>query len=149
MRARSGIPGTWRLAACLTLAMACATGCRKEAQLVPVEGYVRIGGRPAANIAVQFLPDDLPGEPRPTSFATTDAEGRFRLVAQDGKEGAVAGGHAVILADCDEDRPPQGQPVRRPPRLHGKYSTISGKLRANVAAEGGSVTIDVPALATE
>lgn len=137
-----------RLVACL-VAAALAGGCRKEARLVPVEGVVRIGGRPAANIAVQFLPDDVAGEPRPTSFATTDPEGRFRLMAPGGKEGAVTGGHAVILADCEEDRPPQGQPVRKPPRLHGKYTTIAGKLRATVADEGGEVTIDVPALATE
>lgn len=133
------------MVACLG-AVALAIGCRQEAKLVPVDGIVRIGGRPAANIAVQFLPDEVEGEPRPTSFATTDAEGRFRLIAHGGKEGAVAGGHAVILADCDEDRPPQGQPVRRPPRLHGKYSTIAGHLRATVAEAGGSVTIDVPAL---
>ncbi len=143
------VPARRRLAACLAAAVALAAGCRKEAKLVPVAGVVRIGGRPAANIAVQFLPDDLAGEPRPTSFATTDSDGRFRLIVQGGKEGAVAGGHAVILADCDEDRPPQGQPMRRPPRLHGKYATISGNLRATVAETGGEVLIDVPAPATE
>jgi hypothetical protein len=123
-----------------------ATGCGpKEAKLVPVEGVVLIGGSPAANIAVQFLPDDVPGELRPTSFATTDADGRFRLLAPGGKEGAVVGGHAVILADCDEERPTQGESMRRPPRLHGKYTTLAGKLRADVVEGGPPVMIDVPA----
>lgn len=121
------------------------TGCKKEPKLVPAEGVVRIGGRPAANIAVQFMPDEVPNEPRPTSFATTDAEGCFRLLAPGGKQGAVIGGHTVILADCDEERPAQGEAPRRPPRLHGKYTTLAGKLRAKVVEGGPPIAIDVPA----
>lgn len=129
------------LASCLLLVAGCG---RREAKLVPAEGILLIGGRPAANIAVQFLPDEVPGELRPTSFATTDADGRFRLLAPGGKEGAVVGGHAVILADCDEERPAQGEAPNRPPRLHGKYTTLGGKLRADVVEGGPPITIDVP-----
>lgn len=120
--------------------------CGKQARLVPVEGVLRIGGEPAANIAIQFLPEEVEGELRPTSFATTDDEGRFRLLVAGGKVGAVVGQHSIILADCDEERPAQGEPMRRPPRLHGKYSTLGGGLKATVGEEGGPLEVDVPAL---
>ena len=131
----------------MVMAMAVlATACRpKEPKLFPAAGEVRIGGKPAANIAVQFLPDEVVGEPRPTSFATTDADGRFQLRAPGGKDGAVLGGHSIILADCDEDRPAQGEASSRPPRLHGKYTTLAGKLRATVVENGPPLTIEVPA----
>jgi len=121
-------------------------GCGKQARLVPVEGIVRIGGEPAANIAVQFLPDAVAGEPRPSSFATTDDEGIFRLLVAGDRQGAVVGQHSIILADCDEERPAQGERLQRPPRLHGRYSTMAGGLRATVEEDGGRLEIDVPAI---
>jgi hypothetical protein len=122
------------------------TGCGSEVKLVPAEGVLKIGGKPAPNISVQFLPDAGKGNGGPTSFATTDAEGKFRLKTYDGRDGAVPGTHAVVLADLDEERPAQGKERTKAPRLALKYSTAGPDgLRAEVPAAGGSVALDVPA----
>ena len=56
------------------MALATAIGCGSSAPtLVPAEGVVLIDGEPAADISVQFLHDEIEGEPRPTSYAVTDA----------------------------------------------------------------------------
>jgi hypothetical protein len=130
--------------AVLVCTAALAAGCESKPKVVPVEGVLKIGGKAAANVSVQFLPDHLKGNGGPTSYATTDAEGKFRLKAQDGQDGAVAGPHVVILADLDEERPAQGVAPKRAPRLDSKYTTASGGLKAEVPAAGGSVTLDVP-----
>jgi hypothetical protein len=126
---------------CATLFM---SGCGNKVQLVPVDGVLKIGGKPAANISIQFLPDVVKGSGGPTSYATTDADGKFRLKTYDGQDGAVAGPHAIVLADLDEERPPQGVPLKKQPRLDSKYTTASGGLRAEVPAGGGSVPLEVP-----
>ncbi len=128
--------------ACATALL--AAGCESKAKVVPVEGVLKIAGKPAANVSVQLLPDHLKGNSGPTSYGTTDAEGKFRLKAQDGQDGAVAGPHVVILADLDEERPPQGVAPKRAPRLDSKYTTASGGLKTEVPASGGSVTLEVP-----
>ncbi|MCI0701342.1 MAG: transthyretin-like family protein [Planctomycetia bacterium] len=130
--------------ACLFVGALCLSGCGSSVKLVPAEGVLKIGGKPAANISVQFMPDVLKGGKGPTSFATTDVEGKFRLKTQDGKDGAVAGAHTVILADLDEERPPQGQVAKKLPRLDSKYTTASGGLSAEVKEGGGPILLEVP-----
>lgn len=127
------------------LAALASPGCENRPQPVPAEGVLTIGGKPAANISVQFMPDALQGSKGPTSFAITDAEGKFQLVTQDGQTGAMPGPHTVILADLEEERPPQGKPVTKPARLDSKYTTASGGLRVEVPAAGGAVVLTVPA----
>lgn len=129
----------------LCTALALAIGCGSKVKLVPAEGTLKIGGKAAANVAVQFLPDATKGASGPTSYGTTDSEGKFRLKTYDGQDGAVPGPHTVILADHDEERPPQGKPVTKWPRLDSKYTTGAGGLRAEVPAGGGSVSLEVPA----
>jgi hypothetical protein len=119
-------------------------GCSSEVKVVPAEGVLKIGGKPAPNVSVQFLPDVTKGAAGPTSYAMTDAEGRFKLKTQDGRDGAVPGPHTVILADLDEERPPQGVPLKKQPRLSSRYTTASGGLKAEVPAGGGSVALEVP-----
>jgi len=128
------------------LAAACgAWGCGPPAvRLVPVEGVVTIAGAPAADVAIQFLPDPVEGRPSPTSFATSDSAGRFRLRTQDGHDGALAGGHTVLLVDTLEERPAQGEEPTRPPRLESKYATVKGGLRCEVPVTGGPVSVAVP-----
>lgn len=143
---RSFAPRALAASGVLFAALALA-GCggEKPAKLVPAEGVLKIGNKPAANVSVQFLPDVTKGAKGPTSYATTDAEGKFRLKTYEGQDGAVPGPHTVILADLDEERPPQGKPPTKQPRLDSKYTTGAGGLRADVPAEGGTVTLDVPA----
>jgi hypothetical protein len=128
--------------AALLLGLAALTGCGPRYKLTPVEGVVKIGGRPAANISVQFLPDAQKGARGPTSFGTTDAQGKFRLKTQDGQDGAVVGPHLVLLADLDEERPAQGREAQRAPRLAARYTTASGALAAEVKEGGPPVELN-------
>lgn len=132
-------------AAAVVAAAWLAQGCRRPtARLVPVEGVVTIAGSPAADISVQFLPDAAEGALCPTSVAVTDAEGRFRLRTYEGGEGAVAGGHTVLLSDTLEERPAQGERPSRPPRLDSRYTTVAGGIRVDVPPAGGTVEVAVP-----
>lgn len=126
-------------------AAALLAGCGGgPAKLVPVEGVLKIAGKPAPNVSVQFMPDFLKGGSGPTSFATTDAEGKFRLTGADGRDGAVPGPHVVILADLEEERPPQGKAPTRLPRFDSRYTTAAGGLKAEVPEAGGTVNLEVP-----
>ncbi|MFQ3652489.1 MAG: hypothetical protein SNJ75_19410, partial [Gemmataceae bacterium] len=120
-----------------------AIGCGGNApKLVPVEGVVRINGKPAESINIQFQPDVMQGSKGPTSFASTDKEGKFRLRTYDGKEGAVVGTHLVILVDELEDRPAQGTRAAKPPRVAGKYASPATTIRVEVKEGGGPITVD-------
>src|SRR5262245_29915273 len=106
-------PRLLRLKVCLCVVLlgllpaGCGSG---KVKLVPVEGELKINGQPAANISVQFLPDGVKGNKGPSSWGTTDKDGKFQLRTQDNQVGAALGPHNVILADLDEDRPAQGKP---------------------------------------
>ena len=120
-------------------------GCGRPAPaLVPAEGTLTIAGKPAGDISLQFLPEELEGEPRPTSFAITDAEGRFRLKTYEGQEGAVEGMHTVLLVDTLEERPAQGEVAGKPPRVDPKHSTMTGGIRCQIAAGGGPIALELP-----
>jgi hypothetical protein len=129
-----------------TSALAMSTGCsdpNERYTLVAASGVLKIDGRPAANVTLQFMPDVTRGGKGPTSFATTDSEGRFQLKTFDGRDGAAVGPHIVILADQEEERPPQGQPVRKLPRFDSRYTTPAGGLTADVQ-DGSPIAIDIP-----
>lgn len=131
---------TW----CVGMAVLVTLGCGQGApKLTPASGVVLIDGEPAADISVQFLPDEVEGETRPTSYAVTDAEGRFTLKTYEQGDGAVTGGHSVILVDTLEERPEQGQELSQPPRLDNRYSTLTGGLRAEVVEGGAPIEIAV------
>jgi hypothetical protein len=132
--------------ACLAAALLAVAGCGGESvKLVPVEGVVKIGGKPVGNVLVQFMPDTRAGMKGPTSTAMTDEGGKFRLVAQDGRDGATVGKHMVVLVDADEDRPAQGKPAKKA-RLDSKYAapTLSN-LTAEVTESGTPIELNVPA----
>jgi hypothetical protein len=145
MIASQGIPAGWLTRVAVSI-VCCgiATGCGKPLKLVPASGSVEIGGQPAAGIMVQFLPEAVDGEQRPSSFATTEEDGTFALVTQDGKPGAVEGSHTVILVDTLEERPEQGNPMTRPPRLDSRYATFMGGLKATVTEGGEPIVLEVP-----
>ena len=119
------------------------TGCGGPTpQLVPAEGVLLLDGEPASDIAVQFLPDDVAGELRPSSYGVSDARGHFVLQTYEHGPGAVSGSHTVLLVDTLEERPEQGQPATRPPRLDGRSASVTGGLRAHVTAGGSLITIE-------
>jgi hypothetical protein len=71
-------------------------GCSRGPQLAEVEGTVKVKGRPVDGIMVEFWPEGS----GPRSRGETDKEGRYKLMADDGKRaGAVIGSHKVVLRD--------------------------------------------------
>ena len=116
-------------------------GCGGEPPLkmAEVEGVVTINGKPAADILVQFLPNVGPKDRAVSATGTTNAEGKFQLVASDGKPGALVGPNKVVLADLNEERPPQGKPVTRKPRLPPHFMVLGPQTpEVDVKAEGNT-----------
>ncbi|MFO0808260.1 MAG: hypothetical protein U0746_06530 [Gemmataceae bacterium] len=71
-------------------------GCSSGPQFVDVEGTVKQNGKPLSGIQVEFWP--VASGPR--SMGTTDDQGHYTLMLDDGKrKGAVIGQHNVILKD--------------------------------------------------
>jgi hypothetical protein len=85
-------------AACAALALVagCSSSSRK---IVPVSGVVTVDGNPAENLIVSFQPiaDEGDSNPGRGSSAVTDSHGRFRLVYDGQKPGALAGKHRVRI----------------------------------------------------
>lgn len=80
----------------VALAGACLlAGCgRGDAPaLAKVTGTVRRGGKPVADLQVNFIPNS--GRP---SWGLTDAKGRFKLYYTPEEDGAVLGEHRVFVA---------------------------------------------------
>jgi hypothetical protein len=72
-------------------------GCGQAGpSLNPVTGKVTKGGQPLKGISVTFSPVDA----GPSSAGLTNDEGKFVLLCQNGKAGAVAGKHKVVLAEA-------------------------------------------------
>lgn len=132
---------------CLAVLLLAAAGCSGGGiKLVPVEGVLKVNGSPAANIAVQFMPDVLNGGEGPTSSAVTDAQGRFQLRTLDGRPGAAVGAHLVSLVDPDEERPAQGQARKRKAKVDPRYaSPMQSDLRVSVPESGGPLNLDATA----
>ena len=77
------------LGLCLFLA-----GCGTPGpELQPVKGRVLKGGEPLKGVSVTFSPVN----PGPSSGGITDDEGKFVLLCQSGRAGAVVGKHKVVL----------------------------------------------------
>jgi len=92
--------------AILAVASLAASGCGADSParvpVFPVEGAIQFGGRPAANLIVQFHPSSpkplTTGSPDVASIATeTDAEGRYRLSTYIADDGAPAGDYVVTF----------------------------------------------------
>jgi hypothetical protein len=96
MAARAGLGcGMLVLASALLL-----TGCGRPYKVVPVSGRVQLDGKPLAGATVQFVPVAESGQELPSSFGTTDRDGRYTLtLIADGNKtsGAVVGKHKVMI----------------------------------------------------
>jgi hypothetical protein len=127
------------LAALVILATA---GCGTSPTFVEVEGTLTANGNPLDNILVQFLPDPTKENGGPHSSGVTDQQGRFRLKATTGKDGAVVGWHCVVLEDLSVDRPAQGQAHKHPPRINAQYSSAASTA-AKVEVVAGKKDYDI------
>lgn len=103
------------------------SGCGNSLSVADAEGTVELDGQPLDRIQVEFWPV---GE-GVRSVGTTDSEGRFMLMTDDGKQqGAVLGAHKVILHDAaavgDKFLRRAGEDVDisegKKPRISGAYA---------------------------
>lgn len=70
--------------------------CDSGPTLAEVEGTLTLKGKPLDKIQVEFWPESS----GPRSMGTTDSQGRFTLITDDGKrKGAVVGWHKIVLKD--------------------------------------------------
>ncbi|MDH3718582.1 MAG: hypothetical protein OES79_10725 [Planctomycetota bacterium] len=97
---------------CLMVLILAAGGCGGEAYpLAPVAGTVTLDGAPVADARIGFEPvrqDDSPNA-GPGSYGKTDPQGRYRLKALHGDEGAVVGPHVVWISTLEEKEHPDGR----------------------------------------
>jgi hypothetical protein len=89
------------------LVVALVGGCGPSGlELFPVEGQVKLDGRPLAEAGVMFLPVDK----GPSAMGTTDSEGRFELMTVNAV-GAPRGSYKVTIAKRKYVPPKPGQPA--------------------------------------
>jgi hypothetical protein len=89
----------WR-AAGVALLLAGMAGCGKgpSSSLAEVSGTVTFDGKPVSGVVVTFYPMVEKGEPRLAfSRAISDAAGKFTLIAEGDKPGAVVAKHKVVV----------------------------------------------------
>jgi hypothetical protein len=136
---------TAALAALVLSAAGCGGGPRGE-----VAGVVRIDGRPLADALVTFLPDPDEGHKGPRASGRTDAEGKFHLKSEDGRDSVLAGSYRVMVEDLavyDAPRSPDGTllspPARRFPDAY--TDAIRTPLRRKVQAGSQTEEIDLKA----
>ena len=87
------VPMILAVSSCFTILAGCGEG---PGNLAETEGTVVLDGKPLDNIHVEFWPETT----GPRSMATTDAQGRFKLMTDDGKHaGAAIGTNRVVLKD--------------------------------------------------
>jgi hypothetical protein len=73
-----------------------AAGCSSGPKLAEVKGTVRLNGKPLHDVMVEFNPDAGTGV---RSTGTTDENGRYTLICDDLRPGAIVGLHRVALHD--------------------------------------------------
>ena len=130
----------WSWAVCL-VTLGALGGCAKQpgVKLTDAEGTVKIDGKPAVNVLVQFMPDKSLGNV-PGSSGLTDENGHFSMIAADGRKGAVIGKHNVVLANERADER-SGKKVVGPP-VPEKY-TRPGAKTVDVAADKKTYDFDL------
>jgi hypothetical protein len=134
-----------RRSALIATVLMMMSGCGEQ-EAVPVvasKGVVRINGTPAANILVRFVPEGKQETGLISSSATSDTEGRFQLVASDGRDGAIPGPGHILLTDLEEERPAQGEVATKAPRLPPDYGVLGPASLTATVAEGAELAVDV------
>lgn len=128
----------------LTISNLC--GCSKEAGkgVIPAEGTLTIDGVGAANIMVRFVPEGAEIEGNFSSSGVTDEQGNFRLMASDGRDGAIPGAGHVLLVDLDEERPAQGEEATQEPRIRADLGILSANSIAVEVAADKPLRIELP-----
>jgi hypothetical protein len=102
-------------------------GCGKKSPPLneSVEGTAKIDGTPLANVTIQFVPDGTVA--LPTSSATTDEQGHFKLQCENGKPGAVLGKHHVVVLQGRGDANARADDPQAPRGAEGAPAGKSGR----------------------
>ncbi len=134
------------------VALVGVVGCSSGPRLAEVTGTIRIKGKPLANVMVEFNPDSATGV---RSTGTTDENGRYTLVCDDQRPGAMVGRHRLVLHDLAiyggqflgrklEQAGSKGGPTLEPSRIPSQYeSTAHTPLKKEVKAEPQIIDLDV------
>jgi hypothetical protein len=123
------------LASTLLLQAGCGPG---SARLAPVEGVVKIDGKPVANLLVQFHHTPKGGGRPVSASGISDASGRFVLRCGDAA-GAPEGENKVTLIDNNlvTDEEPGPTSKRLPPNRVPREYMSSTTTPLNVVVEPG------------
>lgn len=76
-----------------------AVGCGPSTEFATVEGTVTQGGQPLPGVAVIFVPTVEGQRDAFRATGITNADGRYTLVSDSGREGVTAGSYRVCLID--------------------------------------------------
>jgi hypothetical protein len=128
---------------CFAIGTCMLVGCGKpKPDLVPASGVLTIGGQPAANIRLNFVPMTTDTAINaPSSHGVTDEQGRFTLrTVKDDLEGAVKGKHLVTFTDQEAGRGEQGEEVSNLARFDAQYGSNGIEVTVN---EGEEIKIDI------
>lgn len=84
----------------------CLWGCSRGdgLNIAPVQGKVVMNGQPLPDVGVTFLPNGA----GPSASGNTNESGEFTLRTVDPGDGAVVGGHKVVLGRAQEGAPKPG-----------------------------------------
>ena len=140
------IPGLHRCA--LLLALFALPACEAKPRFADVSGVVLLDGAPMPDALVASSPTPPRDAWAPLSEYRRD--GRFRLVRDDERSGAVVGFHRVLVQDVRTFPPPRNRhtggkpPVMPPSRVSSRYqNATSTPLRQEVKPEAQTVTVEV------
>jgi hypothetical protein len=115
----------YRTSVCALL-LALAAGCGKAAPpIVPVEGVVRLDGKPLNKARILFLPQSEAGRDHIAS-GLTDETGRYQLTCN-GQPGACAGEHRVLVLESDAPQELLGESPAAQAKLVGYYRSLGNR----------------------
>jgi hypothetical protein len=123
-------------------------GCaRSRVEFVEVHGKVTMNGKPLAGVIVTFYPETESKEALPFARGKTDAAGNYSLATLDGRQGAIAGKHRVVvnwpLQERGDNWDKAPAPQLKTPVIPLKYTTASDTPFILEVKGDGPQTIDL------
>jgi len=114
-------------------------GCGGSGKVAPVSGVVKLNGKPAPDVAVNFQPvAEATNAPGPSAFGVTGADGRYtaKLITGEGN-GATVGKNIVRFSgyvppdpDPNYDGPSKSKPKTNVPSRYSSDAAIEFEVPA-------------------
>ena len=122
-------------------------GGKNIPDVAPVNGTVRVDGRPQSGVLVRFLPDPEKGNNSSfEAFGVTDQQGKYTLrysfAGKEG-EGAAVGWNRVVCNDSTVTLPVPGQPSRKPAFPYTYADPTTSPFQFEVKPEGSSIDLEI------